>query len=349
MTTATSRLRDFGGHDRGTSGGAEQDERELAALGDGHGDPLRIPISDTEQTTEAVDQQGLDEQQADHAGEHGQDVVQHEQPVYRHANGDEEEAQEQATERLDVGFQLMPVLGIGQQHAGEKSAHGHGQPDARHDRGRADHQQERRCGEDLAGAGQRDDPEDGPEQVAADDHHGRDHADDLAGLQPGIARLACSAGAEQRDQCQQRHDGQVLEQQDGECSVAVGAVERSFLLEDLEREGRGGQGQAEAGDKRRSHRQAYGNEQRREHGTGDDHLRETEPEDVAPHHPKTRGLQLEPDDEQEQHHAEFAPPPKEHPADPRRAAVPGLAAATPTVLIQPNPSSIRLRIRWLTA
>ena len=48
--------------------------------------------------------------------------VGHHGHVQLHADGDEEQAQQQIAERLDVLFHLVPVFGFGNQHAGEKSA-----------------------------------------------------------------------------------------------------------------------------------------------------------------------------------------------------------------------------------
>ena len=42
---------------------------------------------------------------------------------------DEEQAQQQALERLDVGLELVAVLRVGQQHAGQERAQRHRQAD----------------------------------------------------------------------------------------------------------------------------------------------------------------------------------------------------------------------------
>ena len=52
--------------------------------------------------------------------------------VHRHSDRDEEEAQQQALERLDVRLQLMAIFGIGQQHPGQKRAEGSDNPAASH-------------------------------------------------------------------------------------------------------------------------------------------------------------------------------------------------------------------------
>ena len=48
--------------------------------------------------------------------------------VERHADGDEEEAEQHVAERLDVLLDLVAVLGLGDQHAGEEGAQRERQP-----------------------------------------------------------------------------------------------------------------------------------------------------------------------------------------------------------------------------
>ena len=59
--------------------------------------------------------------------------------VERHADGDEEQAEQQPLERLDVRLQFMPVLAVGEQHAGEEGAQGRRQPETLHQQRGAHH------------------------------------------------------------------------------------------------------------------------------------------------------------------------------------------------------------------
>ena len=80
----------------------------------------------------------------------------------------------------------------------------------------------------------------------------------------------------------------------------------AILIEDLQRKGGRGQRQAEPGDDA-----AAPVEQPGEENDGGDqsacyqHLRAAKPENVAPHLPQARGLQLQADDEQQEHDAQF--------------------------------------------
>ena len=58
-----------------------------------------------------------------------QRLLEQQAEVGRHADRDEEQAEQQALERLDVGLELVAVLAVGEQHAGEEGAERHRQAD----------------------------------------------------------------------------------------------------------------------------------------------------------------------------------------------------------------------------
>ena len=71
------------------------------------------------------------------------------------ADRDEEQAEQQPLERLDVGLELVAVLAVGEHHAGEERAERGRQPDLLHEQRDADHDQQRGGGERLAQPGRR--------------------------------------------------------------------------------------------------------------------------------------------------------------------------------------------------
>ena len=101
--------------------------------------------------------------------------------VERHADGGEEQAQQQAFERGNVGHDLVAVVGICEQHAGDEGSEGRGQVGQLHHQGHADHGQQstRRHGFLHPRAG--DQAEHAVEQIATHDHHGQDDADGFGG------------------------------------------------------------------------------------------------------------------------------------------------------------------------
>ena len=110
---------------------------------------------------------------------------------------------------------------------------------------------------------------------------------------------------EERHQGQDRRDREVLEQQDGEGALAVGGLEVAALLEHLQRDRGRRQRQHDPDDDGASQhkpaRDRGGRKDRDRHAE----LRRAEPEDVAAHRDQPRQLELEPDDEEQEHDAEL--------------------------------------------
>src|SRR3546814_3663976 len=63
--------------------------------------------------------------------------------VCRHADGNEEQAEQQTFERLDIGMEFMAKLGFGQQYTREKRTERHRQSNRGHRQRGADHDQQR--------------------------------------------------------------------------------------------------------------------------------------------------------------------------------------------------------------
>ena len=55
----------------------------------------------------------------------------------------EEQAEQHAAERLDIGFELMPEVRLGQEQPGQERAHRHREPDLLHQQRRAEHHEQR--------------------------------------------------------------------------------------------------------------------------------------------------------------------------------------------------------------
>ena len=98
---------------------------------------------------DAPDHHGLERHETQHDQRHEPGRLEQHAEVDAHAHGDEEQAQQQALEGLDVGFQLAPVFAFRQQHAGQEGAQRHRQAHELHQRGDRHHQQQRGGGEDL--------------------------------------------------------------------------------------------------------------------------------------------------------------------------------------------------------
>ena len=110
----------------------------------------------------------------------------------------------------------------------------------------------------------------------------------------------------QRKQCEQRHHCHVLEQENGEGALTVGLLELTALFEDLKRDCCCGHGERESGDNGATPaEQAKAMGEKCNYQCGERQLGGAEAEDRAAHGHQLAEFELEPDDEQEQHHAQF--------------------------------------------
>ena len=174
-----------------------------------------------------------------------------------HADGEEEHAEQQALERLDGGLDGLAILGLRQQQAGNERSERHGQPgQARGDAGADDHEQDG-GDEQLAGARRRHQAKQGTQQQAADDD---DESQGQRGLRDGkhdaaddrAAHVVAEYGYEHED----RHDGHVLGEQDGEAGAAGRGRHAALAGQDLDDDGGGRQRQARPDDHRGGGREA---------------------------------------------------------------------------------------------
>ena len=163
------------------------------------------------------------------------------------ADGDEEEAQQQALDRIDIAFQFVPIFAGRKNDTRHEGAERRGEAHKRHQQGDADHDQQGSAGEQLTQAGGGNETEQGADRVDADDHHCGDRADAGDGGEPhrhgggevNSVMRACTDRAatrrieighgQQRQESEDGNDRDVLNQQDREaCFTAFGAHE--FLL-----------------------------------------------------------------------------------------------------------------------
>ena len=146
---------------------------------------------------DGIDADGLDRHEDQHRRQDQLPLARHRGQIQRHAHAQEEQAQQDASEWFDLGFQLVPEGGFGQQHPGQECAHRGGQATQLHQQGRAQHHQQRRRRHDLArGRGQQ--AEQRIEQPSTSRQQ-RQHATQRdGGLGPGIAVPARAGGRQQR-------------------------------------------------------------------------------------------------------------------------------------------------------
>ena len=98
----------------------EQHECELARLRQRHGEHRRVgAVAIAEGLRDRIENDRLQHDQAERQAENQVRAAQEQPDVDRHADRDEEQAEQQALERIDLRFEFVPVFRIGQQHAGQ--------------------------------------------------------------------------------------------------------------------------------------------------------------------------------------------------------------------------------------
>ena len=214
-----------------------------------------------------------------------------------------------------MAFHFVPVGAVGQRHAGYERAQRGGEADKRHQRGDAHHQGQGEHGEHFVEADFADEAEHARHQVAhahgngqnGGDAHGGEHPAGLVGQKVGgvLAASVVVAGGQERQERQHRDGGHVLKQQDGKACLPAGRLHQIFFAIGLQHDGGGGERQNAAHG--HAHLPAfadgYGDAGNRRHG--EHHLQSAQPQELVPQLPQLLRRQLQTDQKQHHHHAEF--------------------------------------------
>jgi hypothetical protein len=169
------------------------------------------------------------------SSQHEPDVVEHHPDVQQHADRDEEQPEQHVAERLDVLFHLMAVRRFGDQHAGHERAERHRQAQPLGQRGHAQRDQQQVQHEQFLRAARRHDVEPAAHQALAQEEDRAQGHGDLDRGQPQRERQVARIARQRRDHDQQRHHGQILEQQDADDVAAVLAFQLQALGKHLGR------------------------------------------------------------------------------------------------------------------
>ena len=137
----------------------EQHEGELATLRQRDAEAARRAGLQPLPAPERVEDTGLDQDECRDESDHREWTGASMPRVERHADRGEEQPEQQAFERLDVGFELVAIGGFGQQRAGDEGAERRRQAGSLHEDGHADDRQQCRGRHRLLDARPRDEPE----------------------------------------------------------------------------------------------------------------------------------------------------------------------------------------------
>jgi hypothetical protein len=232
----------------------QQHERELADLRERERErPARRAI-ELEQPREAIEHGQLRRHRDQHDRDDHHRLAADQPEVDLRTDRDEEQPEQQALERLDVGLELVAILAIGEHDAGEERAERGRQPDHLHEQRDADDDQQRRGRERLAQLRAGEELEHRAHDEAADPDDADHRSDHQQARGPrGQARLggegdqergAVGKGeledlrrslgrrrAEQREDREDRDHGDVLEQQHREARLPTRGLEEALLGE----------------------------------------------------------------------------------------------------------------------
>ena len=292
------------GDDAGQRRGLEDDEAELAALGQEDDEHRPLDARNRHEPRHRPERRCLDEQEADDDAGDRPGLAQDHREIDAHADGDEEEAEQEALERLDVGLELAPVFAFREQHAGEEGAERHRQAHRVHQRRGGDDEQQRRRREDLGRVALGDPAQHRPQQQSAAEDDDGDHADRLGRAEPAAAVVAGGEG-EKGQQGEDRNRRHVLQQRDAEDAFARGRGQHVALGENAQADRRRRHRQAEPGDDGDVPVDAEGQRPEPEQQGRAEQLHVAPAEDGLAQRPEALRLELEADQEQHQDDAEL--------------------------------------------
>ena len=233
----------------------------------------------------------------------------HESDIDAHSDAHEEQGEQQSAKRLDIGFQLVPIIRLREQDAGEKSPQPHRHAHLLHDQRRAQDDQQRGGRHHLARSTVGQQTKKWIQQIAPGEHDERNCARDEGHCPCAMGVIGVSVVVSLREQGQQREQrnhGHVLEQENGKGALPVGLLQLSAILQDLQRDRGGGNCQRQPRDDRPAPaEQAEVMGERCDCQRGQRQLGGAEAEDGTTHREQLTELELEADQEQQHHHAQF--------------------------------------------
>ncbi len=291
------------GDDAGRGRGGIEHEGELAALGEQRRAVERLGVGRPQDAGHEIDADGLHEHVGEHAGNDEGPFASDHRQVERHAHAEKEQPEQDAAERLDIGFELVAEGQLGQQHPRQEGPQRHGEAAELHQERGAEHNQQGGGRHHLAGLSGRQDAKQRVEQPhASRDQTGQRRRADGHADPGGVGRRGGRIEGHER---QQRHDGEVLQQEDGHHLLAVRRGGIAPLVEHLDDDGGGRQHKSHGGNEGDQGAQPSGNadegQQRAAHGD----LGSAQPENLPAQAPEPGRLHLQADDEQEHHHAQL--------------------------------------------
>ena len=259
------------------------------------------------ETRDGVDARRFGRHQRGHAGENQPPVTRDHGQIERHADAEEKETEQQATEGLNIRFQLVAEGGFGEENTRDKRTHRHRKPARFHQQRRTEDDEQRGGRHHLARAGGGEDAKERVEQKQADgDQRGecrQRHADGLPQRFYHLARRL--QRREKGDDGQQRHNQQIFKKQNGDHALPTRAGNIATLVQHLHDDRGRSQHEARRADETHLPRKAVQQANAGQQNGAHHHLQTAKAENLTAQPPQMRGLHFQADDEQKHHHAKF--------------------------------------------
>ena len=209
------------GDDQAPVGGqGQQHEREFAALGEVSSQRQGAIPRHPEQGRQTREQHRLDRDQPnDHQGQRSRPLA-GVTDVQGHADGDEEQPEQETAKRLNIRMYLMAELGVGDHDPGEKSAERHRQTGLVGGPTRTQHQKQGGAGEHLRRTGTRGQPQKRPEDDPFGEQEQGHGYEELHRADAERSNQLVAGFAGGVDEDEHGCDGEVLDQKDGDRRAA---------------------------------------------------------------------------------------------------------------------------------
>ena len=265
---------------------AEEDEAELAALGHQQARAQGRRRAEAEQTTQDEQHGPLHRNERGHEEEDAGPAHEEQAEIDRHADRDEEQAEQEAFVGSDFGRDLVTEGRAGEQHAHHEAAERRRQPGpVRHPSRQHDGEngQDRECLHVPVAGGPGEQP--GQDDVTEDADCGQRRQRQGDPLDQGDRVRIAATGPEKRHEGDDWHDHHVLQQKDGEGGATMLARELAALGQELGDEGGRGEGESQAEDERRLPGPTARQGNHHQGGAGQGHLQAAEAEQHPPHGP----------------------------------------------------------------
>ncbi len=286
-------------------GEREDHETELSSGRQGERAAQGVRLAEVEKLAKRVEQDELHRHHHGDDEQHQQSLPQDHQRIEKHADGDEEEPQQHVAERLDVVLDLVSVLGLRDQHAGEEGAQREREPGKLGEPGESERGQQHGEHEQLGRLLLGHEVEQRAHHALAQGEHDQQHHQGLHQRQPDRAGDLVGPERQRRDQHQDRDDREVLEQQHAHDQAAMPGLQLACLRKRLADDG-GGRHRGDAAQHDRAlPGEARGEREARADRHRDEHLQAAQAEHHPSHRQHLRQAELEAHREHQEHHAEL--------------------------------------------